>query len=84
MKEGIQKCPKCKGQGKIRYRVWDSHSIIGYLIAYKKGEPVSEASLVLRLLKMDHLRISCSQKGQNGESSIKTEWTSGISYGYRV
>jgi hypothetical protein len=35
-------------------------------------------------LFLDHLRISCSQKGQNGESSIKTEWTSGISYGYRV
>ena len=52
MKIGIEKCPKCNGQGKIRYRVWDSHSIIGHLIAYKKGDPLDEAFLILRLLKI--------------------------------
>ena len=48
----IEKCPKCKGQGKIRYRVWDSHSIIGHFIAYKRGDNLDEAFLNLQLLKI--------------------------------
>jgi hypothetical protein len=52
MKIGIEKCPKCKGQGKIRYRVWDSHSIIGHFIAYKRGYNLDEAGLNLELLKI--------------------------------
>ena len=48
----IEKCPKCKGQGKIRYRVWDSHSIIGHLIAYKRGHNIDQAFLNLLLLKI--------------------------------
>lgn len=48
----VKKCPKCNGQGKIRYRVWDSHSIIGHLIAYKRGQNLDQSYLILRLLKI--------------------------------
>jgi len=54
MEEGLEKCPKCKGQGKIRYRLWDTHSIIGHLIAYKRGECLDETIFYLKLIK-----ISC-------------------------
>jgi len=48
----IEKCPKCKGQGKIRYRVWDSHSIIGHFIAYKRSRNLDQSYLNLKLLKI--------------------------------
>ena len=52
MEEGFVTCPKCKGQGKIRYRVWDSHAIIGYFIAYKRGVLSNKEFLNLKLLKI--------------------------------
>jgi len=48
----IEECPKCKGHGKIRYKVWNSHSIIKILIAYKKGASLDNVYLNLRLLKI--------------------------------
>lgn len=54
MEEGSEKCPKCKGQGKVRYRLWDTHFIIGYLIAHKKGEYLDKIFFQLKLIK-----ISC-------------------------
>lgn len=52
MEEGFEKCPKCKGQGKIRYRLWDTHSIIGYLIAYKRGACLDDTIYHLKLIKI--------------------------------
>jgi hypothetical protein len=52
MSLGMTVCPKCKGQGKIRYRVWDSHSLIGHFIAYKKGENLDDCVFNLKLLKI--------------------------------
>jgi hypothetical protein len=50
MEVGLVNCPKCIGQGKIRYRVWDSHAIIGHFIAYKRGAFLDNVGLNLKLL----------------------------------
>lgn len=52
MEEGLEKCPKCNGQGKIRYRLWDTHSIMRDLIAYKRGKCLDNTTIYLELLKI--------------------------------
>jgi hypothetical protein len=46
-------CPKCKGQGKIRYRIWDSTQIIDHFIRYNEGASLDNTSLTLELLKIN-------------------------------
>jgi hypothetical protein len=52
MEEVLQRCKICNGQGKIRYRVWDSHSLIGHFIAYNRGHNLDQTKLYLKMLKI--------------------------------
>jgi hypothetical protein len=52
MKEGFEKCPKFKGSGWIRYRVWDTQFILSLLVALKSGVPAEKLNLELMLIKM--------------------------------
>jgi len=49
---GIQKCPKCNGQGVKRYKFWMSDSILRNLIYLKAAYPIEELEWSMILLKI--------------------------------
>jgi hypothetical protein len=52
MEEGIEICPKCKGQGSKRYRLWDNETIVENLIRLKKGCSIEKLAWSMWLIKI--------------------------------
>ena len=50
MTNGIEQCPRCKGQGKRRYRLWDNETVVENLIRIKKGVPIDELAWSMWLI----------------------------------
>ena len=61
METGIQKCPKCQGQGVKRYKGWSTRFILWNFIRLKAGYPLQELDYSMFLLK-----IRCPLCGGDG------------------